>query len=554
MATHVSDTGSKGRTRGSSADELALIAQRAQAFTNAAGTAIALSEGSVDEIICRARSGSNAPEVGTAMRVEGSFTGLCIQSGKELRCDDAETDTRVDTSAIRALGIRSMVVTPIKEENRVVGVLAVFAPTAHAFTITHVAVLKTMADQISALLQKERRAKEEGVGGEPAPQPSPTAAPRAVTAMPQAIPVAPSAPTPAMMAPANFAPATAPPTPEQVPALRTSFPVVSKKIEPIKTTVVADDVATPVVLPKREEKAKLDVRPPEVRPNLATFDAAGEEKKSGVSLILIGVVAVVVIGAVGTFAFLKLHKPASLASATPPHVQEPPNTPVTPAGATTSSAPGTTASSPLPASPATNGSAPPASRPDNGPTETSRKADKPPVKSSPPEKTSQPERSIATNTNAPEKRPTPETVALAAAPSKIAAGASGGDSGAAPESTPALNLGASSGSGALSALAKPADSSKPSMLAQSNLEPVQVLRRVAPIYPPMAKQRRLSGVLVVQATVGKDGKLTNLELVSGPPLFRDAAFDAVRQWQFKPAMLNGQPIEQSTTIKLQFNP
>ena len=148
MATQVSDTGSKSKARGSS-DELAVIAQRAQAFTNASGTAIALSEGSSDEIICRARSGASAPDVGTALRVEGSFTGLCIQSGKELRCDDAETDTRVDTAAIRALGIRSMVVTPIKEENRVVGVLAVFAPTAHAFTITHVAVLKTMADQIA---------------------------------------------------------------------------------------------------------------------------------------------------------------------------------------------------------------------------------------------------------------------------------------------------------------------------------------------------------------------------------------------------------------------
>src|SRR6516225_2448781 len=182
MATQVSDTGSKSKARGS-LDELAVIAQRAQAFTNASGTAIALSEGSSDEIICRARSGASAPDVGTALRVEGSFTGLCIQSGKELRCDDAETDTRVDTAAIRALGIRSMVVTPIKEENRVVGVLAVFAPTAHAFTITHVAVLKTMADQISALLQRKQR--DEAYPPEPLPAPPA----KAVTVSPAASPV-----------------------------------------------------------------------------------------------------------------------------------------------------------------------------------------------------------------------------------------------------------------------------------------------------------------------------------------------------------------------------
>src|SRR5689334_23232956 len=164
MATQASDTANSPaskRARGASPDDLAVIAQRAQAFTNASGVAIALSEGNADEIICRARSGASAPEVGASLRVEGTFTGLCIQSGKELRCDDCETDTRVDTAAIRALNIRSMVVTPIKEENRVIGVLAVFAPTPHAFTITHVAVLKTMADQIAALLHRQRNVREE---------------------------------------------------------------------------------------------------------------------------------------------------------------------------------------------------------------------------------------------------------------------------------------------------------------------------------------------------------------------------------------------------------
>src|ERR1700757_170367 len=174
MATQPTDT-SKPRLRGHG-DELTVIAQRAQAFTNASGTAIALSEGNVDEIVCRARSGSAAPEVGAALRVEGSFTGLCIQTGKELRCDDAETDTRVDTAAIRALGIRSMVVTPIREDNRVIGVLACFAPTAHAFTITHVAVLKTMADQIGVLLQKKKRNREEGIVPEVQPTQSRAAA------------------------------------------------------------------------------------------------------------------------------------------------------------------------------------------------------------------------------------------------------------------------------------------------------------------------------------------------------------------------------------------
>jgi len=171
MATQGLHTGSKSRAWGSS-DELAVIAQRAQAFTNASGAAIALSNGSASEIICRARSGSSAPDVGAIMRVEGAFTGLCIQSGKELRCDDADTDTRWTPPACAPWNSLHGG-NPIKEEDRVLGVLVVFASAAYAFSITHVAVLKTMAEQISSLLQQERRSREEGVPLPPEPvQPS----------------------------------------------------------------------------------------------------------------------------------------------------------------------------------------------------------------------------------------------------------------------------------------------------------------------------------------------------------------------------------------------
>jgi LytS/YehU family sensor histidine kinase len=223
MATQASDTANNTasrRARGASPDDLAVIAQRAQAFTNASGVAIALSEGNADEIVCRARSGNSAPDVGATLRVEGTFTGLCIQSGKELRCDDCETDTRVDTAAIRALGIRSMVVTPIREENRVTGVLAVFAPTPHAFTITHVAVLKTMADQISTLLQKEKRPRDESQPVEAVRPPAPGA-----TARPVVAPPAPVAPPAVVIKPAPSAPRAAAPVVSRVEPVRVGGPV-----------------------------------------------------------------------------------------------------------------------------------------------------------------------------------------------------------------------------------------------------------------------------------------------------------------------------------------
>ena len=292
MATQASDTANSTaskRARGASPDDLAVVAQRAQAFTNASGVAIALTEGNADEIVCRARSGASAPDVGAALRVEGTFTGLCIQSGKELRCDDCETDTRVDTAAIRALGIRSMVVTPIREDSRVVGVLAAFAPTPHAFTITHVAVLKTMGDQISALLQKERRAREENPQAE-APRP---AAP-VITAKPVI------AATPAPVVPAVvIKPST--------PAPRAAAPVVSK-VEPIKSMPVE---VVPLATPTKREEKRSEFAP---RANFGTFDAvAAEEKKPGNRSMMIGVVAVLVIAAAATFAFLKLQKPGSTA-------------------------------------------------------------------------------------------------------------------------------------------------------------------------------------------------------------------------------------------------
>src|SRR5258707_5498708 len=212
------------------------------------------------------------------MRVEGSFTGLCIQSGRELRCDDAETDTRVDIAGIRALGIRSMVVTPIKEENRVIGVLMVFAPAAHAFTITHVAVLKTIAGQVSSLLQKERRVREEGIQPEPVRPSAPVTMPKPVATVPAPAPVL---PPPVVIKPAASSASAA--------TARATFPVVSR-VEPIKTSPVAEEVMAPTPFPKRKERReeRRTEHKLEHRASLRTLDpVAGEEKKSSTRMIII---------------------------------------------------------------------------------------------------------------------------------------------------------------------------------------------------------------------------------------------------------------------------
>jgi len=525
MATQVSDTGGKPKARGSS-DELAVIAQRAQAFTNASGTAIALAEGSTDEIICRARSGSSAPDVGTALRVEGSFTGLCIQSGKELRCDDTETDTRVDTAATRALGIRSMVVTPIKDENKVVGVLLVLAPTAHAFTITHVAVLKTMSDQISTLLQKERKAREEGSQPEAVTRPNqPVAMPRPVAAVPA------PAPTPP---PVVIKPTAA------VAVARAAFPVVSK-VEPIKAAPVFEEAAVAIAPKKEERRAEPKV---DQRPSFGTLDAvAAEQKKAPANrLAIVGVVVALALVAAGIFAYRKLRQPTQPPA--PPHAQE---VPVSAPGQPT--APGATApANGQPGTPAT-GAANPVS---NAPAATVVAAVAPKPSADRKASESAPRRDDNTASRAADTRATPAAVELAGGQSKITAPPAGQTGSS--DVTPLLTVGGANTAGALGSLAKPSASSTPSMISQSELEPLSVLKRVTPVYPAIAKVRRLSGSVTVEGVVGKDGKITNLKFVSGAPVFHDAAFEAVRQWVFKPAKLNGQPIEQSTQIRVDFKP
>src|SRR5258708_4003607 len=299
---------------------------------------------------------------------------------------------------MRAIGIRSMVVTPIKEENRVVGVLMVFAPTAHAFTITHVAVLKTMADQISSLLQRERRAREEGNQPEPVRPAAPITMPKPVAAVPVPAPVLP--PPVVIKPPAPSASAA---------TARVAFPVVSR-VEPIKTSPVAEEVMAPMPFPKREER-RAEHRM-EHRASLATLDAVvGEEKKSSSRLIIIGVAGALAIAAVSSFAFLKLRTPAS----PPPvqHAQEAPNpsTSAQPAAPglvatnntqpqpTTAGNPGSVISTPAPS----NASAQPGVA-TNSADSAKKPADKTPVKS---------------NAPAPPEKRAPETVTLSTGSSKI---------------------------------------------------------------------------------------------------------------------------------------
>jgi protein TonB len=80
-----------------------------------------------------------------------------------------------------------------------------------------------------------------------------------------------------------------------------------------------------------------------------------------------------------------------------------------------------------------------------------------------------------------------------------------------------------------------------------------LVRKVEPTYPQMAKIARVQGAVLLAALIGKDGTIQNLHVVqTASPLLNQAALDAVKQWKYKPYILNGEPVEVDTNITVNF--
>jgi periplasmic protein TonB len=80
-----------------------------------------------------------------------------------------------------------------------------------------------------------------------------------------------------------------------------------------------------------------------------------------------------------------------------------------------------------------------------------------------------------------------------------------------------------------------------------------IISQTRPVYPPLARQARIQGTVVLHAIIDKEGKVAQLEVVSGHPLLVQSALDAVKQWRYKPTRLNGDPVEVDTTIQVNFS-
>ncbi len=153
---------------------LQLIAARAQTLTRASGAAIALVGADPNFMVCRASAGRDAPPSGARLQVGSGFSGECVRTGKLLRCDDTETDTRVDRESCRALGLRSALATPIKVGDKVIGLLEVLSAHPFSFSDTDGTTLQRLAAIVLAAVNRAGRQESSAASGKgPAFAPSP---------------------------------------------------------------------------------------------------------------------------------------------------------------------------------------------------------------------------------------------------------------------------------------------------------------------------------------------------------------------------------------------
>src|ERR1039458_191351 len=137
---------------------LQLICDRAQAITQADGIVVALAERSETErsvMVCRAAAGPLAVERSVRLIGESEFLQDCLESGRILRCDDCETDPRVELDFARQMGARSSVVVPLRGRREQLGVLQAFSTTARAFTDHDVRCFDLFSELVLSALKPE---------------------------------------------------------------------------------------------------------------------------------------------------------------------------------------------------------------------------------------------------------------------------------------------------------------------------------------------------------------------------------------------------------------
>jgi len=131
---------------------ISILAEKAQALTGATGAAIALRNG--EEMICRARVGRTAPDLGVRLHNDTSFSAECARTGEVLLCHDTESSARVDWFTCRRLGVRSILAAPLRHFRRTLGVFEVLSSSPYAFDQQDVATMQFLSGMMVATMSR----------------------------------------------------------------------------------------------------------------------------------------------------------------------------------------------------------------------------------------------------------------------------------------------------------------------------------------------------------------------------------------------------------------
>ena len=246
---------------------LQLVAERAIAITGADGLGIALAEN--NEIVLRASAGAIKPDVGQRIQRDSAFSGACFRTAQIIRCDDTETDDRVNLYACRQLGARSMVAVPLCGRRRVIGLLEAFSSEPFGFNDSDMGSLELLAELILGALkpEDEERFAESAQAAEAelaAPALTPQASPLEQAPLANAVAVVPPAPqvedeakaTTADNAASVIAAAVNAPTAD---AKTTVVPAVVAPPAVASTIVVSPIVVSPTIVAPTTEPSALHV-------------------------------------------------------------------------------------------------------------------------------------------------------------------------------------------------------------------------------------------------------------------------------------------------------
>src|SRR5256884_6287000 len=131
---------------------ISMIAERAQALTGATGAAIALRKG--NEIVCSARTGRTAPDLGVRLQTDSGISADCVRTGEVVLCNDADRNPCVDLSSCRRLGVRSILAAPLCHFRRTLGVFEVLSSAPHAFDGRDVATMQMLSSVMVAAMSR----------------------------------------------------------------------------------------------------------------------------------------------------------------------------------------------------------------------------------------------------------------------------------------------------------------------------------------------------------------------------------------------------------------